>query len=387
MGNLKYSIIYLILFIYIFIQTFLTNITPNIFSKYIHPFVMLSIFIYLCIKTKNNHGRFYKEKNNIIKMFYISVLYMVIYFYTGFLLGFTNSPYSHKFTSIIKNIWQLIIPIISIEYIRSVLVNYNLKNKKGIILATILLFVIELNLATMFKSIGTREMTFKYISSEFISLFCFNLLYTYLTYKGSYKLVLTYRLIYELTIILLPILPSLDWFSTGIIGLVVPMIFYVLFKYDFKSKNRGFVRAKKSNPIAYIIIIPLVVIFASFMLGLFKYQPVAVVSNSMNPIFYRGDVVILCKVDKKSIKRIKKHDIIIYKIDKQQIVHRVIDIKIINGKKQFLTKGDANNAPDPNLVSKEQIIGTYKNSIKYIGYPSVWLSEFFKYQKPKVEIK
>lgn len=83
------------------------------------------------------------------------------------------------------------------------------------------------------------------------------------------------------------------------------MIFYVLFKYDFKSKNRVFVRAKKSNSIAYIIIIPLVVIFASFMLGLFKYQPVAIVSNSMNPIFYRGDVVILCKVDKKSIKKLK----------------------------------------------------------------------------------
>lgn len=93
---------------------------------------------------------------------------MVIYFYTGFLLGFTNSPYSHKFVSIIKNIWQLIIPIISIEYIRSVLVNYNLKNKKGIILATILLFVIELNLATMFKSIGTREMTFKYFIKIYI---------------------------------------------------------------------------------------------------------------------------------------------------------------------------------------------------------------------------
>ena len=123
------------------------------------------------------------------------------------------------------------------------------------------------------------------------------------------------------------------------------------------------------------------------MIGMFEYQPIAIVSNSMYPVFKRGDAVIFSKVNEKSLKEIEKGTIIIYRIGNQQIVHRVIAIKKVKGEIFYQTKGDANNSPDLELVSKEQIIGIYNLAVGYIGYPSVWLSEFLTDQKPNVEIK
>lgn len=389
MKQIKYLEIYIILSIYVFIELFLYKIIPREFSLLINPIFLLFTSIYLFIKTNNNHGRFIKNNEYIKKMLIVILIYIIIYIYMGFIFGFVKSPYSHNIITILKNIWQFIIPIVLIEYIRSSIVNSNNKNKLFIIIITLILFLIEINISNILNNLQDREEGFKYLSSVFIPLFAYNILYTYLSLKGSYKLVLIYRIIYELMFLISPVYPNLDWFATGIMDILMPTIIYIVFKYDFEKRNRNLnrIRLKKQRPIVYIPLIILIITFAAFMLGLFKYEPVAIVSNSMNPVFYRGDVVILRKVDKKILKNMENYTIIVYRIDNQQIVHRVVDIIEKDNKKYFKTKGDANNTEDLELVSEEQVVGIYQFSLKYIGYPSVWLNEFFKNQTPKVEIK
>ena len=104
-----------------------------------------------------------------------------------------------------------------------------------------------------------------------------------------------------------------------------------------------------------------------FMLGLFSYQSIAILSNSMNPTFRRGDVVIY-----KKEKEILPGDIIVFKYENQIIVHRVVSIN-----ENYITKGDANNDIDYIKIEKEDIKGVYQFHIKYLGYPSIWLNEFF----------
>ena len=189
--------------------------------------------------------------------------------------------------------------------------------------------------------------------------------------------------------LLSPIYPDLDWFLNGVIGIIVPVIIYVMFKYDYDKKERliSRTRLKKQNPLIYIPTIIVIILFVSFMVGLFKYEPIAIISNSMTPIFYRGDVVVFEKIEIKELKKLNKDNIIVYGIDGQYVVHRIIDIEREGEKIFFQTKGDANNSPDLKWVSEEQVIGVYKFSIKYVGYPSVWLNEIFHNQKAKVEIK
>ncbi|AEH24771.1 signal peptidase I [Pyrococcus yayanosii] len=76
---------------------------------------------------------------------------------------------------------------------------------------------------------------------------------------------------------------------------------------------------------------------------------VIVVSGSMEPVFYRGDVVLLEGVKPEDVK---VGDVIVYKspLSKYPIIHRVRKIKTveIGGREElcFVTWGDNNQIPD-----------------------------------------
>jgi signal peptidase len=304
------------------------------------------------------------------------LIYTILYFLSGLIFGFVKSPYSTKIFSLIKNIWKLIIPIIGIEYVRGIILDTNKKNKFVIISTTILVFLLELNINTFLKNFNLSEDCFKYISQTVIPLLATEMLSSYLCLKGSYKLSISYRLILEIIIIISPIYPDLNWFATGIIGIVFPAIIYIYYKYDYQKKDRTISRRKlkKQNPIIYIPTLLIIVLFTCFMLGLLKYEPVAIMSNSMNPLYYRGDVLVINKANNENIT---VGDIIIYSTDTKIIAHRVVNIIEENGEKYYQTKGDANQSVDLKLVEKDQIIGKYQFHVKYIGYPSVWLNDLF----------
>ena len=63
-----------------------------------------------------------------------------------------------------------------------------------------------------------------------------------------------------------------------------------------------------------------------------------------------------------------------YKDDKVLVTHRIIS-ETANG---YITKGDANESVDNWIVTQSDIIGVVKKKIKFIAWPSVWLSETFK---------
>lgn len=385
MNNFK---IYLLMVLYLLLSIFLEKILGNI-VKYITPVILIVIMLYIHFNDGDNHGRFLKNNGYIKKMIIIMLFYTIIYFNLGLVIGFTKSPYSHQILPILKNIYRVIIPIIMIEYIRSFIVCSNKDDKFVLITFTIILYLIELNINTFIKNISISEGTFKYISQTVIPLLASSMLRTYLCIKGSYKLSLPYCLVLQVITIFSPIYPNMDWFASGIIGILFPAIIFLIYKYDYEKVNRRISRRKlkKQNPIIYFPIFIILIIFGAFMSGLFKYKPIAIVSNSMSPVFNRGDVVILRKVNNESLNKLKKYDIIIFSIDKQLVAHRIINIKMEKGKLYFKTKGDANISPDLKWVSEEQVVGKYEFHIKYIGYPSVWLNDIFKKQAPKVEIK
>jgi len=80
---------------------------------------------------------------------------------------------------------------------------------------------------------------------------------------------------------------------------------------------------------------------------------VIVVSESMEPVFYRGDVVLLKGISEENIDDVHLNDVIVYKRPGYEypIIHRVREIKTVelDGKveKCFVTWGDNNWAPDP----------------------------------------
>lgn len=80
-----------------------------------------------------------------------------------------------------------------------------------------------------------------------------------------------------------------------------------------------------------------------------------ILSNSMKPVFKRGDIVYIKSIE---INNIKIGDIIAYFHNGYIVVHRVIEIFEYQGENvRFRTKGDNNNASDAYYVSKDDIVG------------------------------
>jgi signal peptidase len=112
-----------------------------------------------------------------------------------------------------------------------------------------------------------------------------------------------------------------------------------------------------------------------------------VVSGSMEPVFYRGDVVIIEKsnflgIEEVNADTLQVGDIIIYQATwfPEPVIHRIIgtgtDSQGIN---YYITKGDNNSGADPAPVYPDQVqakVLSWGNNpllIPKIGYITLWI--------------
>ena len=129
---------------------------------------------------------------------------------------------------------------------------------------------------------------------------------------------------------------------------------------------------------SYIIILVIVLIAAQHLN--------VVVSGSMEPAFYRGDIVLVEKADFLGIHEfdpttVQVGDVVVYDAAwyDQPVIHRIINITDINGTTMYVIKGDNNGSPDPYYVKADQItekVVTFGDNlviIPKVGYLSLWL--------------
>ena len=118
--------------------------------------------------------------------------------------------------------------------------------------------------------------------------------------------------------------------------------------------------------------VPLIV-FIMFGLGVFSVKPVAVVSNSMEREFRRGDLVLIAEIKPDDVR---VGDIIQYQIGGTAIVHRVIEIgEDSDMGRYFIMQGDENPAPDIYPVFDNQIMGQARWRTPLAGWPALWFYE------------
>lgn len=131
--------------------------------------------------------------------------------------------------------------------------------------------------------------------------------------------------------------------------------------------------------ISYILIIIIAITVAQHMN--------VVVSGSMEPVFYRGDVVVIEKTNFLGIQEFNPSnlnvgDIVVYNATwfPQPVIHRIIAKGTsVNGTPYYVTKGDNNPVPDPAPVYYNQVeakvvtIGNTPFVIPKIGYITIWI--------------
>ena len=366
----------IIITIYTFASFFLLRYDSAFYINIVNPIFWADILIYLILDIKNSPIRFRVNKKYLIYMSIIAFVQICIYVYLGFILGFSKNPYNIEILSVLKNTIIQIFPIVSIEMARYIIISRNKNNKLVLVFTTILLILVQIRYNTLIDLYLNKEEIFEYICSNILPLISSGILCTYLILKGGYLFTLIYRISSVLPILIFPILPDLDWFITGSIGILSPIIVYVIFKYSEKRD----IRERKRNAytkLSYSLTFAFCITLICFMTGMFKYEPISILSNSMNPTYSRGDVIIFKKLNEDELMNIQKCQIIVYAVGEKNIAHRVVNVIRQNEKVQYQTKGDSNNVPDMNLVETEQIQGVYVFHIKYLGFPSIWLYDYF----------
>lgn len=134
------------------------------------------------------------------------------------------------------------------------------------------------------------------------------------------------------------------------------------------SKSKSTPKEKISTFIYYFSIIACIVLVLNTLSArseaaykLIGFRSYTVLSGSMEPEFYPGDLVVSIHKNKVNIK---EGDIITFRDNDEIVTHRIID-KTQEG---YITKGDNNNAVDSFAVSNDNIIGKVLFNIPNAGY-------------------
>ena len=135
--------------------------------------------------------------------------------------------------------------------------------------------------------------------------------------------------------------------------MLYPYLIYLLLESTYAKSN--FAVAYKDKRKSVISISIMVIIMTSIIMLIscqFKYGILVIGSGSMTGSIDKGDAVVFEKYDKQTIR---KGQVIIFESGKDRVVHRVVDIKNVNGEIRYITKGDANQNVDDNYITNKEI--------------------------------
>lgn len=373
-NNIKF--LYVIIICFLFIK-FLSaiNIIPMI--TIVEPIIWFIIFIIGIFITHLDYNHFFSVKDKKETMIIILIIYLIIHFSLGLFFGYSYNIYNNsKFIYVLKNIYLYILPIIFQEYIRCVLCNYSSNNNKIKAIIAILFIFINLNFVSFSNIFINGEAFFKFLCMNLIPLISLEFVLTYLASIGGYKLNLLYKLLITIYSIFIPIVPNLNFFITGIINTVFPVVVYLYVDQIHEmDTTRVYRDNSKKSLLNYIpvMLVGLIVILNFF--GVFKYGVIAILSNSMNPLYYKGDSIVYKKLNNNEKELLKEGDIIVFENkDGDTIIHRIENIKEQENK-SFITKGDNNENIDTEVVTYNKIKGKYLFHIKYLGYFKLFMYE------------
>lgn len=353
----------------------ITNITS--YSLFISiSFLLITIIMYKSLGMQFTNKRIKKIITEITIV--LILLFIIISFISGLLVGFSKNPITVNPESIINNTYNIIILIVCEELIRFIVARKCVgKDFLPLVVITILFIVLDIFLLSGKDRIDSYSF-FVTLTTLIIPATARNIISSYLSYYVGYLPCIILRVFFGIYPYIFPIYPNYGDYITSIINLLVPVILFVSTNKYINNYEKT-KKIEKINKKTWYLMFPLwglIVVMIILISGFFKYQIMAVGSGSMRPIISYGDAVIFEKIN--NYKKIKKNDVIVFYADNKSIVHRVIDIEYKDNDVLVHTKGDANNHADIYNLTSKDIKGIVRFNIKYIGLPTIKLVELFK---------
>ena len=336
--------------------------------------LLLLIVLNFITGFEKNRKRF--KKDGIILSIIFTLSYLFIIYVSGLFLGFERNGYSLSLLNIVRNSFPILVVILVSEFLRFELNTKSENQKSLIILSTFLFILVDINIAMQMYDFSNLNDLLEMVALVTLPSITKNILLTYFSLNFGFASTLIYRIIMELYIYLVPILPDFNIYLESIITFIYPLILLKITKLMLKTEEEKEIVVKNKNVVRFINVFLVLIMFVIVLLtsGVFKYYFLSIGSGSMTPNINKGDVVIVEKYNEEELGQIEKGDILVYKKENQVVVHRVVEVNK-DGKMAFRTKGDNNDSEDAWIINEKDVIGVAKFRIPLIGYPTVWLNE------------
>lgn len=372
--EIKIYVLELLLIIVLFFAFFKKNIiTRNVLSIF-----LLIYMLVVCLNLKKRIVFSMYKKQVTFMMIIFAIIYLGLFYFLGLFSGFRMAKILLSIKTIMTIILPLIVIIVSSEVIRNVFLAHRIRFKKfdlSVIFTFISLFLIDLVVYINIYDLYSLKEFWETLSYIILASISCNLLYNYISCRFGSVGIIVYRLITCLYVYIIPVVPDIYMFFNSFFRMVYPYFIYIIL--EGKYIERDFVISysdKRWNFITNIVLILVMCLIIMLTSCQFKYGILVVGSGSMYNTINVGDAIIYKRFDGEVIN---KGQVIVFSYNGIQTIHRVVDIKNVNGEYRFYTKGDANSRMDDDYRTKDEINGLVTLKIKYIGYPTLWVYKLF----------
>ena len=363
--------VYVIEFVLLAILSFALFV-PNIFTKSTTAVLLLISAIATKYSIKKNKVESIHSNKVTILLVIFSVIYLISFYLMGLYFDYYKALVTFNVNTVINYIVPTAIIIISSEIIRNKLLVQNTKFTK--IVTFIIMVLADLMIYINIYTISGYEDIIEVIGFTLFASIACNLLYNYISNRYGINGNIIYRLITVLYVYIIPYIPNVYVFFRAILRIIYPYIIYQVLKYTFEADKQIIAVEDKRKSIIFKIILAIITIIMAMLISCqFKYGILIIGSGSMTGTINKGDAIFFEQYNKN--EKIQEGQVIIFNKKDIKIVHRVIDIKKVNGETRYTTKGDANSENDEGYITDEDIAGICKFRIAYIGYPTIWIRD------------
>ena len=313
-----------------------------------------------------------------------TLIYVISYYILTYILGiffeFLRSPYSLSLVTFLRNVTPVLVFIFAKELLRYEISTKGERNGLLILLSIVLFILVDTSTVLYKYDLTNVSDLVKFLEVSFFPLAAENVMLTYLVMKGGYTSAITYQVVMKMPIYVVPIVPNINTYIDVIFRIVFPLLLlHSLYVEVSGNKERQLEKARSNHlakRIVFSVSVVILVVTVYLTSGLFTYYAVTIGSGSMIPNLGVGDIVIVRKT--KDYESLEVGDILVYNKETKVVVHRITEKNKVDNEYVFRTKGDANDAEDWYDIYEEDIIGTVKAKVKYLGYPTIWVNKLVK---------
>lgn len=292
------------------------------------------------------------------------ITHLAVFVLSGLLAGLGFNTLLMTPLGYVLNSALAISTVLYLESFRSELVFKNLKHAGPLTVFIALSIMTSLMYTLVFEGAGISMTWF----IKYLSLTAYSIVLSLIARRFSFKTQAITMTSYVVFFRLAPVIPArttilLTTLPLITLSILLPGLLHLFSKpitlriIPFRPRRRGRLLTIFLTALSFAF-------FASFLFGVRFF---AVSSGSMTPSINVGDVVVSAPTSPGGIK---PGDVIVFKGGSSIIVHRVIEPA---GDDCFITRGDANESPDPLWACGGSIIGRVVFTIPMIGWTTLYL--------------